>query len=201
MSTSKAPARPSQKLVVDKRAAIMRAALELFTERGFYGVAVPEIADRAGVGAGTIYRYFDSKDALVNVMYREEKQHFADLVLRAMPQKALNARELFHELWHHMAEFASTNEDAFIFLELQHHASYLDAESLAVERRLTDMFGAIIASAQSRGELKAGDPKLIMGIVMGAFCGVIRSCVETKIRAAQANWKFAEQCMWEAIRA
>jgi AcrR family transcriptional regulator len=46
--------------VSDKREAIMAAALDLFVERGFYGTAVPEIAEKAGVGAGTIYRYFES---------------------------------------------------------------------------------------------------------------------------------------------
>jgi AcrR family transcriptional regulator len=44
--------------VDDKREAILGAALELFAERGFHGTAVPQIADKAGVGAGTIYRYF-----------------------------------------------------------------------------------------------------------------------------------------------
>src|SRR5690606_27876447 len=66
-----APAtRPSQRAIVtDKREAILHAALELFVERGFWGTAVPEIAEKAGVGAGTIYRYFESKEALVNALY------------------------------------------------------------------------------------------------------------------------------------
>ena len=76
MTTShEPPSRPSQPVIArkgagDKREAIMTAALELFVERGFFGTAVPEIADRAGVGAGTIYRYFESKEALVNEIYR-----------------------------------------------------------------------------------------------------------------------------------
>jgi len=63
--------------VTDKREAIMGAALDLFVERGFHGTAVPEIAQAAGVGAGTIYRYFEHKEALVNALYRPEKQAFA----------------------------------------------------------------------------------------------------------------------------
>ena len=47
----------------DKREAVLGAALELFVERGFHGTTVPEIAERAGVGAGTIYRHFASKEA------------------------------------------------------------------------------------------------------------------------------------------
>ena len=40
-----------------------------------------------------------------------------------------------------------------------------------------------------------------MGIVMGAFVGVIRSCVEVDQPLEQADWKLAEQILWEAIRA
>jgi TetR/AcrR family transcriptional regulator, repressor of fatR-cypB operon len=54
--------------VTGKREAILNAALQLFTEFGFHGTAMPQVAERAGVGAGTIYRYFTSKEALVNTL-------------------------------------------------------------------------------------------------------------------------------------
>jgi hypothetical protein len=38
-----------------------------------------------------------------------------------------------------------------------------------------------------------------MGLVMGAFVGVIRNCLERP--PDDADWTLAEQCMWEAIRA
>lgn len=177
----------------------MHAALDLFVERGFYGTAVPEIADKAEVGAGTIYRYFPSKEALVNELYREEKLRFGASVIDNFPTG--NARELFRTLWMRMAKFAVENEKSFVFLELHHHARYLDAESRAVEKRMTSLFTNVIIAAQSRGELKVGSPQLFMGIVMGAFIGVIRSCVEDDHEASDADWKLAEQCVWEAIRA
>jgi TetR/AcrR family transcriptional regulator, repressor of fatR-cypB operon len=183
----------------NKREAVMNAALELFVARGFYGTAVPEIADKAEVGAGTIYRYFPSKEALVNELYRQEKTRFGAAVVTGIP--AGNARELFHTLWRRMVDFAVENQKSFMFLELQHHAQYLDAESHALEARMTQMFEQVIKSAQQRGELKTGSPALLMGLVMGAFIGVIRSCVEVDLAPASADWKLAEQCMWEAIRA
>lgn len=177
----------------------MQAALALFVERGFYGTAVPEIADQAEVGAGTIYRYFPSKEALVNELYRQEKSRFGGAVVADFP--AGTAREMFHTLWTRMVAFAVENREAFMFLELQHHAAYLDAESRALEHRMTAMFEQIIVAAQARGELKSGTPALMMGLVMGAFVGVIRSCVEIDLDPAGADWKLAEQCIWEAIRA
>ena len=198
--TSKgAPSRPSQRLVVtDKRDAIMTAALELFVERGFFGTAVPEIADNAGVGAGTIYRYFESKEALVNALYRQEKMRFAQVVIEGFP--AGTAREQFRTFWMRMAKFSVANPKSFVFLELHHHARYLDAESQALEHRMTELFANVVIAAQARGELKVGPPRLLMGIVMGAFVGVIRSCVEMDQPLESADWKLAEQCVWEAIR-
>ena len=199
-----APSRPSQQLAVkkgagDKREAITGAALELFVERGFYGTTVPEIADLAGVGAGTIYRYFDSKEALVNAMYREQKLLFSGAVLDQFPVAA-PTREQFRSLWMRMARFAVEHPKSFIFLELHHHARYLDDASRAVEQRMLDLFTSVVSAAQARRELKAGPARLLMGMVMGAFVGVIRSCVEIDQPLDQADWTLAEQCIWEAIR-
>ena len=184
----------------DKREAILDAALDLFVERGFFGTAVPEIAERAGVGAGTIYRYFESKEALVNVIYREQKTRFGEVALGAFPTN-VTTREAFRALWTRMARFATDEQRAFVFMELHHHASYLDAESRALEQRMFQLFGNIIVAAQARGELKAARPELMMGLVLGAFVGVIRKCVEDERSLTDAEWKLAEQMVWEAIRA
>jgi TetR/AcrR family transcriptional regulator, repressor of fatR-cypB operon len=205
-AASDAPSRPSQTAIGgrkgagDKREAILAAALELFVERGFYGTAVPEIAERAGVGAGTIYRYFESKEALVNELYREHKLRFGQLALDDFPATA-PTREQFRVLWMRMARFAVDHPSSFVFLELHHHARYLDARSHAVEQRMTGLFRQVVTAAQARGELKPGDPRVLMGLVMGGFIGVIRGCVDDDRPLGEADWKLAEQCMWEAIRA
>ncbi|MGE0400466.1 MAG: TetR/AcrR family transcriptional regulator [Kofleriaceae bacterium] len=184
----------------DKREAILDAALELFVERGFFGTAVPEIADKAGVGAGTIYRYFESKEALVNAIYRQQKQSFAGVVLADFPANS-STRDQFRTMWMRMAKFATENPQAFVFMELHHHQRYLDDESRALEQRMLDLFTGVVVAAQGRRELKAGPPRLLMGIVMGAFVGVIRSCVEFEQPLEQADWVLAEQVLWEAVRA
>jgi AcrR family transcriptional regulator len=55
----------------NKRDEIVRSALELIAEHGFHGAPMAMIAERAGVGAGTIYRYFENKDVLIHELYRE----------------------------------------------------------------------------------------------------------------------------------
>ena len=53
----------------EKRPLILQAATEVFAEQGFASVTVAEIADRAGIGKGTVYEYFSSKDELLFAVF------------------------------------------------------------------------------------------------------------------------------------
>ncbi len=191
--------RNPRRAVGDKREAILAAATELFVERGFHGTTVPEIAERAGVGAGTIYRHFASKEAVVNELFRLHKQALTARVLRDFPVGAA-AREQFKALWHRMARYAVDEPRGFAFLELHNHRSYLDAESRAIEARIRDFGVAFLQAAQRRGEVRATEPMILIGIVMGAFIGLVRFAAECKLTLDDDAWRAAEQCVWEAIR-
>lgn len=52
-------------------AELMAAALELFVEKGFVGTRLEDVAARAGVSKGTLYLYFDSKEALFKAVIQE----------------------------------------------------------------------------------------------------------------------------------
>lgn len=49
---------------LQRRAAILSAAQELFSERGFDGTTMQEVSGRAGLSKGTVYLYFKSKEEL-----------------------------------------------------------------------------------------------------------------------------------------
>src|SRR5262245_48338315 len=88
-----------------KYQAILKAATGLFCEQGFHGTTVPEVAARAAVGAGTIYRYFPSKEALVNVVFQYWKTALNDFLLDKFPLMA-PFREQFRTFWLRMVDFA-----------------------------------------------------------------------------------------------
>src|SRR5712692_1439339 len=88
----------------DKREAILDAALELFAERTFEGTPVPLIAERAGVAAGTIYRYFDGKEALVNALYRRCKGDLRSVLAEAIASGTTH-EERFRLMWRGQWQF------------------------------------------------------------------------------------------------
>lgn len=67
-----------------KRQAILDEAIRTFAEFGFRGADVQVIADGAGVGKGTVYRYFHSKEDLFWATTYEVLQRLDQHVFRAM---------------------------------------------------------------------------------------------------------------------
>jgi TetR/AcrR family transcriptional regulator, repressor of fatR-cypB operon len=184
----------------NKADAILDAALALFVERGFYGTSVPSVAERAKVAAGTIYHYFDSKEALVNALYKRCKHAITAEILRDFPHLA-STREQLSIVWRRMAEYALAHPKEFAFIELHFHRPYLDAESLAMESQIVEFGIAVVRQAQEQKVVKALPPELLMMFVNGAFIGVFRAALEGRLPMNLETFLTAEPCAWEAIRA
>ena len=72
VTRSKRPARPRwQRRKEARPEELVAAALEVFVERGFAATTLAEVARRAGVTKGTIYLYFENKEALFKAVVRE----------------------------------------------------------------------------------------------------------------------------------
>src|SRR5436190_18976174 len=62
-----------------KRDAILRAAIDVFAERGYFNAQVADVARAAGVAAGTVYLYFRSKDDLLaSIFERTMRESFTE---------------------------------------------------------------------------------------------------------------------------
>jgi len=71
------PERPLRADAVRNRARVLEAALEAFAAEGL-AVPIDEIARRAGVGAGTVYRHFPAKEDLVEAVIVDQMQRIID---------------------------------------------------------------------------------------------------------------------------
>jgi AcrR family transcriptional regulator len=163
---------------IDRRAAIMRAGLTLFAERGFYGTRVPDIADRARVGAGTIYRYFATKEALVNAIFQEKKRAVGAVLDGAFdPGKPFEPQCL--AVWTMLVAMVEADPVSFRFLEYHHHAAYLDATSREVasqaQRGPLDFLESAAAAGFVRQDLS---PAELLSLVWGALVGFVRGAEE-----------------------
>lgn len=191
-----APTRDEPIATGDKRQAVLDAALTLMVERGFHGTAMPQVAAQARVGVGTIYRYFADKEQLGNALYREGKQALA-AALWGEPLPDLGFEAQFKDVWRRLAAFARSRTLMLRFLELHYHASYLDAESLALEQSALEPANAYLRTAIAAGAVRDLPPELLGAMVWAMLIAV---CAEPATLAQPDLVAAAGDCAWAAIR-
>src|ERR1700682_6645191 len=92
----------------DKRNAILDAATRLFAERGLTAAPTSEISKLAGVAEGTLFTYFETKDDLINALYREIKLELADAMMSDFPRKKDVGTRL-HHVWDRYVNWGIAN--------------------------------------------------------------------------------------------
>jgi AcrR family transcriptional regulator len=80
-----------------KRNAILAAATTVFADRGL-GAPTASISAAAGVAEGTLFNYFETKEALLNALYRDIKVGMADAMMAGFPRKK-SVRDRLAHVW------------------------------------------------------------------------------------------------------
>ncbi|MEP5232628.1 MAG: TetR/AcrR family transcriptional regulator [Alloalcanivorax sp.] len=182
-----------------KRDLIVQAALKVFAEHGLHGTPVPPIATEAEVGVGTLYRYFDNKEALINAVFQDSKQRLQDRLLTDLDLMH-PSRALFDTLWARLTTFARDEPDAFQFLEMQDHHSYLTEESRRREQALLIPLGMMVIIGQRTGLLgKHMKPDLAIALFWGAFVGIFKAERLGYLTLSDDDLKQARDACWLAI--
>jgi AcrR family transcriptional regulator len=141
--------RPKRADALRNRERVLEAAKSVFSTGG-PDASLEAVARRAGVGIGTLYRHFPTREALFEAVYRREVEQLVELAgqLRcdAPPVEALR-------LWiRSNVEFVATKKGMSAALALAAHVSSdLSAYSLD---RLTHALGDLMQRAAATGEIR-----------------------------------------------
>jgi AcrR family transcriptional regulator len=150
------------------RRAILRAAVALLTEHGYAACSVAEVAGRAGVATGTVYRHFPNKAELVTEVFRvaagREMAAVAEAVHR-MPG-ALDQIATVIETFAGRA-FKSPRLAYALLAEPVDPA--IDAERLVFRRAYRDLVAATVSHGVSCGALPAQNPEVTAAALVGAI--------------------------------
>src|SRR5216117_1196623 len=135
-----------------KKDAILRAATDVFAERGFFNAQVADVARAAGVAAGTVYLYFRSKDhLLVSIFERTMRecltQGRASAAATPDPRERLRR---FAQL--HLAHLGRDRNLAIVFqVELRQSTKFMERFSSTLVRDYLNLIRTAIADGQSAG--------------------------------------------------
>jgi AcrR family transcriptional regulator len=169
---------------------VVQAATEVLGEHGI-DAGVPEIAARAGVGKGTVYRCFPTKEHLVAAVVAERLRWFARLADEAAERP--DAWEAFVEL---LEETAESQAADCTFAQGMGHASDLP-EAQAARAEMQAAVDRLIARAQAQGRMRAGVTSADVRVLYAGAAHVLRA---DGIRDPAA-WRRYARLVADALRA
>ncbi len=152
-----------------KLPAILRAALELFTEKGIHATTTKDIAKRAGVSEGALYRHFASKQELAEDLYLTHLSHFtAQLDKSVLPHKGFQER--LEALVSGCFRFFDEDRTLFTYLILSEHTEL--GRTTKRVRHIRHLVRDVLSDGKVEGEVRDGDMELFGALIIGAIIRV-----------------------------
>ncbi|CAN5881836.1 TetR/AcrR family transcriptional regulator [soil metagenome] len=163
MSEARKPRADAQR----NRERLMAAAKAGFAETG-PEVSLDEIARRAGVGIGTLYRHFPTRDALVEAVYRHEVEQLG--AAAAQLAQSLPPAEALHQWLRLLIDYIATKKVIAQAVDaMTGGGSDLYAASTSI---ITEAMKALVKEAADSGGIRAeADPKDLLRAVAGFAYG------------------------------
>lgn len=191
-----------------RAARLVETAIDLFGRRGFDATSVPELAAAAGVGTGTVYRYFETKEDLGNAAWQTAKRRFCAALAPAFLACPLGGaggdemagwRGSFLAFWAAACAFAREHPADFRFLEFHHEPRFLDRQSLRLAEQMVAPMHGWIMGAQARGIVAPLDPEVLGALVWGALTGFIRHGADMRRPADGHSIEATGLVLWRGL--
>ncbi|WP_162417847.1 TetR/AcrR family transcriptional regulator [Cyclobacterium roseum] len=187
--------------IQDKKTLLFESALELIRVHGFHGTPVSRVAREAGVAAGTVYTYFNSKDEMILELYKYVKlKVLAEVSTKDNPELPFQQR--FFAFWDHLTSLYLSKPAFQSFMEQFVSSPYNTPEL----QQSTDLWGAWLGKFFEQGvavgALKPLSPQILAIMVIGSVISLVRylTYFESKTQSVKGELTQIPQMVWDGIK-
>jgi len=184
---------------IDKKSLILNTTLELLSENGFHGTPISLIAEKAGIGAGTIYRYFKNKEELINVLFIEIQRR----IIRAMYfnyDENAPYRDKFKVLWINMINYYRKNPKELIFIEQHRYAPYVSTLTRSESMKVISPVLLFFLEGKKRKFIKHLPLYTIIGLIYGPIVTIVKLNIDHNRVTTDDQVINAEKACWDAVK-
>ncbi len=151
------------------REKILKVAQKLFARNGYDGTTTKQLADKAGIAEGTLFRHFTNKKAiLVEVATQGWIDLLTDLLTELSEMASYEA--ISHVMYKRMLRLGDNYDMMRVcFMEVQFHQDLRERIQSEVIEKMTDVAEAFFQTAMERGIYRRMNPRVIAQVFLGMF--------------------------------
>jgi len=183
----------------DKKQAALQATLELIAEQGFHATPMSQIAKRANIGVGTIYRYFNSKEDLINALYIESKARLSNYVLRNYSESK-PVRECFNQLIHDTIYYFIDNSSHLSFIEQYSNSPLISTETRKEGLRIAGPTIGLFKRAMEQGLFKELPLQIIGALISGATISFAKLYLSGDVNPDENSLTASINAIWDMVK-
>ena len=185
--------------ILDKRQAILNATLRLISQKGFVGTSTALIAKEAGVGMGTIYRYFDSKEQLLEELFKERSQKLQTVILESILSESESIYDQFENIIRGLFYYYSVNPLESQFLEKYSDSPFHNKETLDETSLLLEPIAMILSGMEDSITLKELPVEILFALIYGPLIAIIHLVHQKKVELSEDIISQTSKACWDAI--
>jgi AcrR family transcriptional regulator len=181
-----------------KRNAILDAASRVFAERGLTAAPTSEISKQAGVAEGTLFTYFETKDDLINALYREIKLELADAMMSGFPRRK-SVRTRLRHVWDGYVNWGVKHPEQRKVLAQLQVSGMLSKESIAAGSAPFVEMQNMIRNAIGQHIFRADLPIELISKMLGAVAEATMDLIVLKPAMANKYRNGGFEIYWAGI--
>ncbi|WP_210465795.1 MULTISPECIES: TetR/AcrR family transcriptional regulator [Rufibacter] len=186
-------------IIAEKKKAILESTLKLIKENGFHGTPMSMVAKRAGVAAGTIYHYFDSKDTLIMDLFAYTQQQVQEAVHKDL-REGMDLKENFFLRWISRCQFYIQHPDVLFFIEQFVSSPYYPRCPADQNDRIQNDIKEFILLGHQHGILREVDHKLMSIMIHSSIMTAARVHLDGRVQLGDKEFQQLAQMIWDSIR-
>ncbi|MDQ3281081.1 MAG: TetR family transcriptional regulator [Acidobacteriota bacterium] len=162
-----------------KRERILRAAVDVFAEHGYFNAKVAQIAKAAGVADGTIYLYFDGKEDVLVTIFREHTRNYLHSLEQSMSNVNRADERLRIAVRHHLETLGRDRALAVVSqVELRHSLKFMSLFSQQEVADYLNVIRKIVEHGQQEGTFRRNvHPQLAAKSIFGVLDEMVTSWI------------------------
>jgi TetR/AcrR family fatty acid metabolism transcriptional regulator len=139
-------------VIIDKREAILRAAIKVFAGKGYFNSKVADIAGEAGIADGTVYLYFKSKEEILHSIFDRAMEEFIAEGRREIAEIKEADKRLRRIAELHLEKLGADRDLAIVFqVELRGSTKFMEEFSAAGFAEYLNIIHETIEDGQKTG--------------------------------------------------
>lgn len=178
---------------------IIGAALQLFTQRGYFNTSVPDMARAAQVSVGSIYHHFKDKEDVARALYLGLVESLQEALADIARQHA-TAHDRCRAIMAMLFELTESNRDAMDFMLYAKHREFLPDERPVCSSRPFEIMRDFVQAGMENGEIRRMDVMVATSCLFGGAIRLITARLDGVLAEPlpdrlDAVW----ECAWRGV--